>query len=113
MNVFEFFTKINHPEKKARWVETTAYFTGERRLYHKGRGRGDSHKALYITSATEVYEYAVKYYVEDKERIGWYIFCPVPDPEPEDIAGTSMRIRYKKSRPYLFENMDASQRDVQ
>ena len=29
MNVFEFFTKINHPEKKAGWVETTAYFTGE------------------------------------------------------------------------------------
>ena len=108
MNVFEFFTKINHPTRKAGWVETTAYFTGERRLCHKGRFKGDSNRVLNITSATEVYEYAVKYYAEGKERIGWYIFCPAPDPEPEEITGTSMRIRYKKSRPYLFENIDAS-----
>ena len=46
MNVFEFFTKIIHLEKKAGWVETTAYFTGERRLYHKGRGRGMYNNSL-------------------------------------------------------------------
>ena len=37
MNVFEFFTKLTHPSKRLGWAETTAYFTGKKRLCRRGR----------------------------------------------------------------------------
>ena len=104
MNVYGFFTKLTHPSKRVGWVETTAYFTGKKRLCKRGRFSGTYPKNQMVVSATEIYEYSVKYYVEDKEQVGWYMFYPAPEPDPEEIAGTSMKIRYKKSRPYIFEN---------
>ncbi len=54
----------------------------------------------------EYKEYAIKFYVEDKERIGWYLFYPAPDPDLEGIKGEAMKIRYMKKRPWIFENID-------
>ena len=41
------------------------------------------------------------------KRIGWYLFYPGDDPDPEEIKDTSMRIRYMKRRPWIFENIDS------
>ena len=95
MNLFEFFVKLTHPEKRNGWVETTAYFTGKVEKAAMGK-TGRYHPADYN-------EYQIKYYAEDKERLGWYIFYPVPNPDPEQLEGTSIRIRYKKSKPWIFE----------
>ena len=47
-------------------------------------------------------EYQVRYYAGDGERLEWYDFYPLPDPDPESIKDSSIRIRYnKKSRGYL------------
>lgn len=41
-------------------------------------------------------------FTEDGERLEWYDFYPLPDPDPESIKDSSIRIRYnKKSRGYL------------
>ena len=106
MNIYEFFTRLTHPMKRIGWIETTAYFTGEYRIPHRGRG-GYYPKMINTLSTNEFHEYGVKYYVDDKERIGWYLFYPGEDPDPEEIKGTSMRIRYMKRRPWISENIDS------
>ena len=98
MNLFEFFFKMTHPEKKTGWGETTAYFTGEcsKAVRHTKTG--------YRPAEHNVYK--IKYKVGYKERTGWYEFNPLPDPDPEEIKGTEIKIRYKKSRPWIFEASD-------
>lgn len=105
MNIFELFVKMTHPEKKAGWVETTGYFTGETRKPYVGRNSGRK-EIITRLDAENCREYAIRYYAEDKERIGWYLFYPLPDPDPEEIEGESMKIRYKKKRPWIFKNAE-------
>ncbi len=108
MNIFEFFSKLTHPDKRKGWVETTAYFTGDRRKTGSDRISRRAHypKMLNVTSDKDFFEYAVKYYVEDIERTGWYLFYPAPDPDAEEIKGEKMKIRYMKKRPWIFESFD-------
>jgi len=102
VNIFELFVKLTHPVKKSGWVETTAYFTGEYRSPRRtGMGRYPS--PVRVSSATNYYEYMIRYYTEDGERTGWYLFYPGPDPSPEDIRGLTFQIRYRKRRPWIFE----------
>ena len=106
MNLYELFSKLTFPSKRIGWIETTAYFTGDVRIPHRGRG-GYYPKMINVTSDAAFHEYGIRYFVDDKEKIGWYLFYPGPDPDPEDIKGTTMRIRYMKRRPWIFENIDS------
>ena len=110
MTIFEFFVGLTHPRKRLGWEETTAYFTGEYRTLEGGRVPRKARRGYYslmnvAAPASELHEYVIKYYAEDEERKGWYLFYPAPDPAPEDIKGMQIRIRYKKSRPWIFENI--------
>ena len=107
MNLFEFFLKLTHPAHKPGWVETKAYFTGKTRQAARGKA-GPYYprpKAHYELAAYR--EYEVRFYTDDGERTGWYVFYPVPDPDPASIMGEKIKIRYKKSRPWQFESIEA------
>ncbi len=108
MNFFGFITKITHPENRNGWVETTAYFTGESRKPERGRG-GYYPVDINVAATDGFLEYGIRYYVGDKERIGWYIFYPAPDPDPNEIKDTPVKIRYMKKRPWIFENVELSE----
>jgi hypothetical protein len=98
MGLFEFFSKITHPAKRNGWVETEAVFTGKCERAAKGKpGR-------YTSAAYN--EYQVRYYAEDGERLEWYDFYPLPDPDPESIKDSSIRIRYNKKKPWIFEAIE-------
>ena len=101
VNLFELVGRLTHPEKRAGWEETTAYFIGESRASR--RTKSGYYPMLNTFSGLECLEYKICYYVEGKEHTGWYLFFPGPDPDPEEMRGSSMRIRYKKSRPEIFE----------
>lgn len=109
MNLFELFGKITHPSTRRGWVETTAHFTGEANHVYNSRINSRAHypKLTNVPPSSEINEYAIKYFAEDKERIGWYLFYPGPEPDPEEIKGTSIKIRYMKKRPWIFECIDS------
>ena len=94
MNLFEFCLKLNNFGKTS-WIETTATFTGKR------------NKAVSRTKVgyreLDYYEYEITYLVKDKERRGYYSFYPLQDPPTEKIQGKTMKIKYNKRKPYLFE----------
>lgn len=97
MNLFEFFVKLNYKVRTKSWIETTATFTGKR------------NKAAAITKVgyreLDYYEYEIIYDVSGKKKSGWYKFYPLPDPEVNDIQGKSIRIKYNRRKPYIFENV--------
>ena len=95
MGIFEFFLKLNHPSRKTGWIETNAIFTGK--MEKAAVGKPGHYKTVNYN------EYEVKYLTGNGERKGWYVFHPAPDPEPEDIKGTNLRIRYNCKKPWLFE----------
>ena len=111
MNLYEFFLKLNHPAKRSGWEETTAYFTGERRVVPRGRGRRAT--VMTVTDVSCFHEYKIRYYTRDEERTGWYLFYPGPEPDPEEIKGLPMKIRYKRSKPWIFENISESERSAE
>lgn len=94
MNLFKLFLKL-HSNNTKSWIETTATFTGKR---NKAAGRT---KVGYCER--DYYEYEITYFVGDKKRRGYYSFYPLPDPKPEAIEGKTMRIKYNKRKPYIFE----------
>ena len=99
MNIFSFFVRLTHPRKRWGWVGTTAHFTGHvREAMRRGRPRA---------SRTDIpagfQEYEIVYYAGDTRRTGWYRFYPAPDPEPDEIRGQEIRIRYQRRRPWNFE----------
>lgn len=95
MNFFEWITKLTHPAKKHGWIETVAVFTGKAEQAAVGK-LGHYKDADYL-------EYQIRYDVNGKERFGWYVFHPVPDPLPEEIKGQELRIRYCRRKPWIFE----------
>ncbi len=98
MGLFELFFNITHPDKKNGWTETEAIFTGKYEKAALGRpGR-------YIQAGYN--EYQIRYNTVRGEQYGWYVFYPLPDPEPEKIIDTSIRIRYKKAKPWVYEVID-------
>ena len=94
MNFFEFFVNLQNRGKN-NWIETTATFTGKR------------NKAASKTKVgfreLDYYEYEITYTVGGKEKRGFYSFYPLPDPETEEITGRTMKIKYNKKKPYIFE----------
>lgn len=97
MNLFEFFVKLHNGSTKS-WIETTATFTGKR---NKAANRT---KVGYREE--DYYEYEITYFVGDRKKSGYYSFYPLPDPEIEEIEGETMRIKYNKRKPYLFEAIE-------
>ena len=95
MSIFEFFLKLNHPSEKEGWIETTAVFTGK--VEKAAVGKPGHYKTV------DYNEYEIRYLTYDEERNGWYTFHPLPDPTPDDIKGTSIRIRYNPGKPWIFE----------
>lgn len=80
------------------WVETTATFTG------------NVEQAVtftqYGTKKQSYNQYEIVYQTGDKECRSWYSFYPVPEPDVSALQGTTMRIRYNKRKPYLFEQVE-------
>ena len=97
MGIFEFLSDIMHLSENNEWIETEACFTGK---YEKAATGKPGH---YIP--VDYHEYQIRYDTEQGERFGWYVFYPLPDPDPESISGTTIRIRYKKNKPWRFEAM--------
>ena len=100
MNMFEFFLKLRNDSTKS-WIETTATFTGKR---NKAAGRT---KVGYCE--LDYYEYEITYFVGDTKKSGYYSFYPLPDPEIEDIKGKTVRIKYNKKKPYIFESAEGEE----
>ena len=91
MNVFEFFFRRTHKRSSLIWEEATAIFTGKVQN-DEFRTRADGYNAYEIT-----------YWAGEQKIYSYYTFHPLPDPDPASIMGTTMRIRYKKRRPHVFE----------
>ena len=100
MTLFEFLVNLNSRNKQKKtsdWIETSAVFTG-RRNQAATKTRGG-----YIL--LDYYEYEISYYTGDKKQRAWYTFHPLPDPEVTDIEGQTIRIKYNKRKPYMFEEV--------
>ncbi len=98
MGLFEWMLKIkNRREYKSdpNWVEANAVFTGNREQAVK-----QCRNHLYVE---KYYAYEIIYNTDEGEKHGWYSFHPLPDPEADEIQGETIKIRYKKKKPYLFE----------
>ena len=98
MNVFELFTKLNHPTEEMGWIKTTAVFTGRTERAAIGTP-GQYKNADYL-------EYEIRYFVSGEERRGWYAFHPLDDPDPDEIKGSELQIRYNGKKPWLFEAIE-------
>ena len=56
--------------------------------------------------AADYNAYEIAYYTDDGVRhTGWYTFHPLEDPDPQSAAGETMKIRYSKSKPFIFEKV--------
>ena len=98
MNLFEIFSKMTHLRNRNEWVETTGTFTG--------KTRKDFTYVRYGTKKQDYSSYEIVYNTEDKQTHSWYAFYPLPDPDPSEVEGTTMRLRYKKNRPWIFEQAE-------
>ncbi|MBR6403136.1 MAG: hypothetical protein IKS48_07100 [Eubacterium sp.] len=101
MNLFELFVNLTHNRFSPGWENSTATFTGKTDMAYSYTKLGSQVK--------EYKRYEVVYNANDKQVNSWYTFFPVPDPDPETLIGTTMKIRYKRSRPYLFEQIEDSE----
>ena len=95
MNLFEIFVKLTHMHIKWLWEETGATFTGRTRKATEMRRRK-------IVEA-DYNAYEISYFADEKKIFSWHTFHPLPDPDPESLSGTKIRIRYKKTKPRVFE----------
>ena len=95
MNLFEIFVKLTHMHIKWLWEETGATFTGRTRKATEMRRRK-------IVEA-DYNAYEISYFADEKKIFSWHTFHPLPDPDPESLIGTKIRIRYKKTKPRVFE----------
>lgn len=93
MNFFEICYNITHRKKDKGYQKTTAFFTGrvEKTVKYSRK------KAF----NEEYNRYEIKYYVDGKEKYGWYSFYPLPDPEVEELE--EIEIKYNIKKPYIFE----------
>ena len=95
MNLFEIFVKLTHMHIRGFWEETTATFTGKARKATVMRRR------RIVEANYNAYE--ISYFADEKKIYSWHTFHPLPDPDPESLIGTKIRIRYKKTKPRDFE----------
>ena len=101
LNLFDFFFDLTHRKKEEEWVETVGTFNG------------NVQKAVdyerYGTKRVDYNTYELEYYAGDKKRKGWYTFHPLPEPDPEALKGTTIRMRYMKKRPFIIEEITDEQ----
>ena len=97
MNLFEVFLRITHYRNHKLWVETEGVFTGKSEAAII-RTRLGPRKADYNA-------YEIVYYANGKRLRGWYSFHPLPEPDPGELKGKKIRIRYKKWKPYIIEKV--------
>ena len=97
MNLFELIFRITHYRNTNMWIETDGIYTGKSEAAII-RTRLGSRRADYSA-------YEIVYYVDGKRLHGWYSFHPLPDPDPKELKGTRIRIRYKKKKPYIIEKV--------
>lgn len=95
MNLFEIFVKLTHMHIRGFWEETGATFTGKTRKATVMRRR------RIVEADYDAYE--ISYFADEKKIYSWHTFHPLPDPDPESLIGTKIRIRYKKIKPRDFE----------
>ena len=95
MNLFEIFVKLTHMHIRGLWEETYATFTGRTRKATVMRRR------RIVEAKYNAYE--ISYFADEKKFYSWHTFDPLPDPDPRMLAGTKIRIRYKKLKPQVFE----------
>ncbi|MBQ8667983.1 MAG: hypothetical protein IJ526_14170 [Lachnospiraceae bacterium] len=95
MNLFELFYKMTHMYIPALWEETTATFTG--------KTRKATVKAARRIIEADYNAYEIVYYAGDEKIHSWHVFHPLPDPDPNDLLQSTLRIRYKKRKPTVFK----------
>lgn len=93
MSLFGFFVDLQNNRRKS-WIETTATFTGNRNKF--------STKTKVGFKELDYYEYEITYNDGKKIRRGFYTFYPVKDPNPDEIKGKTIKIKYNKKKPYQF-----------
>ena len=100
MNLFEIFFNMTHKRSSIIWAETDAVFTGKvvKALLHS---RSGFYEASYNA-------FEIKYYAGDKLIYASYPFHPLPDPDPDELRGQKLHIRYRKLRPHVFEVIQKS-----
>ena len=97
MNLFEAIFRITHHRSPHTWAETVATFTGKSEAATV-RTRLGPIKADYNA-------FEIVYDVNGQRKHGWYSFHPLPDPDKEELKGSTMRIRFMKRKPYIFEKV--------
>ena len=97
MNLFKLIFRVTHYRNPTMWIETDGVFTGKSEAAII-RTRLGPRKADYTA-------YEIVYDAAGKRLRGWYSFHPLPDPDPEELKGNKIRIRYRKRKPYIFEKM--------
>lgn len=98
MNPMDFFVNLTNHKNSSQWIEAIATFTGlcEKAVTY----------TKYGTKQQDYNRYEVVYMTGDKQCHSWYSFYPIPDPDAESLKGTTMRIRYNKRRPFIFEQSE-------
>jgi len=86
---------LTHRRNPQDWVSATAVFSGK-------CGKATIRTKL-GPRAAKYNAYEIVYDVNGKSQSGWYSFYPLEDPDPQELAGTTMQIRYRKGKPYIFE----------
>ncbi len=102
MNFFASILRLTQWRNAKQWKSVTAAFTG-RHEKATVRTKMGPRPAPYNA-------YEIVYEADGERRRGWYSFHPLSDPDPEMLAGETIRIRYRVGKPYIFER-DASGRD--
>ena len=97
MNLFELIFRITHYRNPKMWIETDGVFTGKSETAII-RTRLGLRKADYSA-------YEIVYFANGKRFHGWYSFHPLPDPDPKELEGNRIRIRYRKWKPFIFEKV--------
>jgi len=95
MNLFALVSRLVHKRDMKKWKSAVAVFTGK---YEKATVRT---KMGPRAAAYNAYE--IVYDANGVRRHGWYTFHPLDDPDPRSVAGKSVNIRYKVSKPFIFE----------
>ncbi|MCR5105622.1 MAG: hypothetical protein K6B68_14400 [Eubacterium sp.] len=92
--MFDFLKNISNKGEDS-WGEAVATFTGkvEKEFVY----------ILYGTKKEYYNKYEIVYSVGEEECHSWYSFHPDPDPGVEALSGTTMKIRYMKNKPQIFE----------
>ena len=103
MDIFDHIMNLSNPKERPGWVNTTGTYTGNVRKGLTGRAGNYGHN--------NINEYEYRYYAEDEERFGYQRWYPLPDPDPEELKGQTVNVRYNKKKPYMVEVVASDEED--